>query len=224
MASDITEFFPAAGGGSLVSYDPLTLDRTVAQNANLTMKHSSTASQPVSGTQFWSYYETYSGGVGDYVQLPTTTSVYQTIVDITNTGKGGKLLNIISPLLFTSNTFTFKITIDGTETLIPITVSIDGRSRLVLGGLLEGETSSNTNYGPAFSYRSGSYSCNFGWQKNYNGFYTAGNASYMIPTDPGKVNHIEFKDSCKIEVIYTGTLPSYYSSTDYNAGAMIIQY
>lgn len=221
--SDLTDFFPAAGGGSLVSYDPLTLDRTIAQLQNITIKHSSTAAQYASGIQFWNYYE--NGGIGDYVQLPTTTSVYQTIVDVTNTGKGGKLLNIISPLLFTSNTFTFKITIDGTETLIPITASIDFRSRLILGGLLEGIPTSNTNYGPAFSYRSGSYSNNFGNQKNYNGFYTAGgNAFYMIPTDPGKVNHIEFKDSCKIEVIYTGTLPSYYSSTDYNAGAMIIQY
>ena len=221
--SDLTDFFPAAGGGSLVSYDPLTLDRTIAQLQNITIKHTTTAVQYASGATFWQYYETHSGGVGDYVQLPTTTSVYQTIVDVTNTGKGGKLLNVISPLLFTSNTFTFKITIDGTETLIPITVSIDQYSRLILGGLLEGTTSSNTNYGPAFSYRSGSYNNRTGFQKNYNGFYNPGNSLYIIPTDPGKVNHIEFKDSCKVEVIYTGTLPSYYSNTDYNAGAMIIQ-
>ena len=220
--SDLTDFFPAASGGSFVSYDPLTLDRTAVPGANISMKTNYNASQNPTGTQFWLYYEDYSDGVGDYVQLPTTTSVYQTIVDVTNTGKGGKLLNIISPLLYTSNTLTFKITIDGTETLIPV-VGISSYTRLVLGGLLEGKPVVPGTYGPAYTYRSGSYDNNFGNQKNYNGFYYSGTQYFMIPTRPQQTNHIEFKDSCKVEMIYTGTLASYWGTTDYRGGAMIIQ-
>ena len=221
--SNLTTFFPAAGGGSFVSYDPLTLDRTASPGDKLYIKTSYAGVQNPTGTTFWSYYEDYSDGVGDYVQLPTTTSVYQTIVDVTNTGKGGKLLNIISPLLYTSNTLTFKITIDGTETLIPV-VGISSYTRLVLGGLLEGKPVNNSgSYGPAYTYRSGAYDNNFGNQKNYNGFYYSGTQYFMIPTSPHKTNHIEFKDSCKVEMIYTGTLASYWGSTDYRGGAMIIQ-
>ena len=65
--SELTDFFPAAGGGSLVSYDPLTLDRTIAQYQNITIKSASTSVQYSSGTTFWAYYELE--GVGDYVQL-----------------------------------------------------------------------------------------------------------------------------------------------------------
>ena len=222
--SVLTDFFPAASGGSFVSYDPLTLDRTAVPGANISMKTSYGASQNPTGTSFWLYYEDYSDGVGDYVQLPTTTSVYQTIVDVTNTGKGGKLLNIISPLLNTGNTLTFKITIDGTETLIPV-VGISSYTRLVLGGLLEGRpTTGQGTYGPAYSYRGGAYDNNYGGnQKNYNGFHCSGTQYFMIPTSPHKTNHIEFKDSCKVEMIYTGTLPNNWASTDYRGGAMIIQ-
>lgn len=221
--SDLTDFFPAASGGSFVSYDPLTLDRTAAYGGNVSMKSSYSATKTTSDPNFWIYYEDYSDGVGDYVQLPTTTSVYQTIVDVTNTGKGGKLLNIIAPLLNTGNNLTFKITIDGTETLIPV-VGISQITRLVLGGLLEGRpTTGQGTYGPAYTYRSGAYDNNFGNQKNYNGFYYSGTQYFMIPTSPAKANHIEFKDSCKVEMIYTGTLPTAWGSHDQRGGAMIIQ-
>ena len=33
--SDLTDFFPATGGGSLVSYDPLTLNRVAVYATNL---------------------------------------------------------------------------------------------------------------------------------------------------------------------------------------------
>ena len=226
--SDLTDFFPAASGGSFVSYDPLTLDRTAIPGGNPAtgpfMKTSYAGTQTPTSTSFWLYYEDYSDGVGDYVQLPTTTSVYQTIVDVTNTGKGGKLLNIISPLLNTGNTLTFKITIDGTETLIPV-VGVDAYTRLVLGGLLEGRpTTGQGTYGPAYTYRGGAYDNNYGGnQKNYNGFHCSGTQYFMIPTSPAKANHIEFKDSCKVEMIYTGSIPSYYGTTDKRGGAMIIQ-
>tara|TARA_R110000803_G_scaffold27407_2_gene64108 strand:- start:275 stop:949 length:675 start_codon:yes stop_codon:yes gene_type:complete len=222
--SDLTDFFPAAGGGSFVSYDPLTLDRTAIPGGNIFMKTNYAATQNPTGANFWLYYEDYSDGVGDYVQLPPTTSVYQTIVDVTNTGKGGKLLNIISPLLYTSNTLTFKITIDGTETLIPV-VGISSYTRLVLGGLIEGKpTTGQGTYGPAYTYRSGAYDNNYSAnQKNYNGFHYSGIQYFMIPTSPAKTNHIEFKDSCKVEMIYTGTLASYWGTTDKRGGAMIIQ-
>lgn len=221
--SDLTDFFPAASGGSFVSYDPLTLDRTAVYGGNLGMKSSYYQTKNTSSTNFWSYYEDYSDGVGDYVQLPTTTSVYQTIVDVTNTGKGGKLLNIIAPLLNTGNTLTFKITIDGTETLIPV-VGISQLTRLVLGGLVEGRPVNNSGtYGPSYTYRSGAYDNNFANQKNYSGFYTSGVGYFMIPTSPAKTNHIEFKDSCKVEMIYTGTLPNNWGTIDQRGGAMIIQ-
>ena len=156
------------------------------------------------------------------MQLPETTSVYQTIVDVTNTGKGGKLLNIISPVLYSANTFTFKITIDGTETFIFVDMTDNSFSRLILGGLIDGKPTTTT-YGPSTSYQSGAYLNVTTNQYNYNGFYYSGTQWFMIPTSPAKVNHIEFKDSCKIEMIYTGSLINNWSTVDRRGGAMIIQ-
>jgi len=226
MASDITEFFPAAGGGSLVSYDPLTLDKTFNQaGANLLGIKRGTSSYSLTGNGvFWTHYADQSSGVGTYNgSLPNTTSVYQTIVDITNTGKGGKLFNIISPMLMAGASFTFKITIDGTATLIPISSVSVNYTRYVLGGLIEGKQTYSSTYGPEFSYRSGAYQSYFDTQRNDDGFYSPGFQNLSIPTSPTKVNHIEFKDSCKIEVIYSAISMPYYGATDKYCGAMVLQ-
>ena len=228
--SDLTDFFPAAAsGGSLVSYDPLTLDKTFNQAGGNTLgiKRGTSAFSFTGDGVFWTYYADQSSGVGTYNgSLPNTTSVYQTIVDITNTGKGGKLFNIISPMLQAGASFTFKITIDGTATLIPISSVSVNYTRYVLGGLIEGRPSGSTSdraYGPNFTYRSGAYNSYFDTQRNDDGFYSPGFQNLSIPTSPTKVNHIEFKDSCKIEVIYSAINIYYYGATDKYCGAMVLQ-
>jgi hypothetical protein len=230
MSSNLTTFFPAAGGGG-VSSDPNTLLKTVSNNQSrgLFMKRGATTSYHAGTSNFWSDYggSTNADSLGSYVLLPTTTASFETIVDFTNTGKGGKLCNIISPLVRSGTTaFTFKITIDGTQTLISVPSPIE-EGRYLLGGFIQGGTATPNTISTQFAYQGLAYTNYYSSNnKTADGFFTpsVGSANYYtVPISLTTMSHIDFKDSCKVEFGWTGTLQLYDGTVDRNAGAMIIQ-
>ena len=145
--SDLTDFFPATGGGSLVSYDPLTLNRVAVYANNLKSKYSSSVSYNSTLSQFWygvynAPYASY-GTNGAYIDMTLNSTSFQQIVSVSNVGKGGKLICVIGPTVAQNTTVTFKITIDGTATEIEYTNLFTSSMRPVLGGILAKGKSSN---------------------------------------------------------------------------------
>ena len=205
--SDLTDFFPATGGGSLVSYDPLTLNRVNVQMYSLKSKYSPSARiDSTNDYYFWDpfTFNTY-GQTGAYTDLTLNSSAFQTIVDITNTGKGGKLVCVIGPAVDINVTVTFKITIDGTATEIEYTNAYNNNAmRGCLGGLLAGEpVISTSNSGQIASPFNGGYSAyrDRTTITNSNGFANSyiGN-TWSLPTTFDGINQIQFKDTCKVEI------------------------
>lgn len=154
MSSNLTDFFPAGGGGgggSLVSYDPLTLNRVNVSETYMVSKYVQNAFLPTTHNYFWQSMTNNAasglGQVGAAIDMTTSSNAFQTIVDITNTGKGGKLICVVGPCVEVNVVVTFKITIDGTATEIEYTNLQGFRMRGVLGGILAGrpDTSSTTS-------------------------------------------------------------------------------
>ena len=207
--SDLTDFFPATGGGSLVSYDPLTLNRVNVQMYSLKSKYSQSARiDSTNDYYFWDPFtlNTY-GQTGAYTDLTLNSSAFQTIVDITNTGKGGKLICIIGPAVDYNVTVTFKITIDGTSTEIEYTnllTNMFGDARGVLGGILAGDpVVTTTNTGQIASPFNGGYNAyrHRDYITNSNGFANSNyNNIWTLPTTFDGINQIQFKDTCKVEI------------------------
>tara|TARA_B110000858_G_C17710379_1_gene430268 strand:+ start:94 stop:783 length:690 start_codon:yes stop_codon:yes gene_type:complete len=225
--SDLTDFFPATGGGSLVSYDPLTLNRVNIETNYLKSKYSYTATvNPSNDYYFWApFAQTTYGQTGAYTDLTLNSSAFQTIVDITNTGKGGKLICIIGPAVDYNVTVTFKITIDGTSTEIEYTnllTSMFGDARGVLGGILAGDpVVTTTNTGQIASPFNGGYNAyrHRDYITNSNGFANSNyNNIWTLPTTFDGINQIQFKDTCKVE-IKANTASS---STYFNRAGVIV--
>ena len=223
--SDLTDFFPATGGGSLVSYDPLTLNRVNIETNYLKSKYSYTATvNPSNDYYFWApFAQTTYGQTGAYTDLTLNSSAFQTIVDITNTGKGGKLVCIIGPAVDINVTVTFKITIDGTATEIEYTNAYNNNAmRGCLGGLLAGEPSiSTSNTGQIASPFNGGYNAyrHRDYITNSNGFANSNyNNIWTLPTTFDGINQIQFKDTCKVE-IKANTASS---STYFNRAGVIV--
>ena len=144
--SDLTDFFPATGGGGSVSFDPMTLDRRACYTHQLTLNYTATSPLYSQNSDFWTYWD----AIYDYATVPNNTD-YVTVKDITSAPRGGRLHSIIGPATQTGTT-NFKITVDGTEYIVPVsplqtsgTVTWGNNSRVVLGGSRYGRyVSSNT--------------------------------------------------------------------------------
>jgi len=225
--SDLTDFFPATGGGSLVSYDPLTLNRVNIETNYLKSKYSMTATvNPSNDYYFWQPFATTTyGQTGAYTDLAINSSAFQTIVDITNTGKGGKLICIIGPAVDYNVTVTFKITIDGTSTEIEYTnllANMFGDARGVLGGILAGDpVVTTTNTGQIASPFNGGYNAyrHRDYITNSNGFANSNyNNIWTLPTTFDGINQIQFKDTCKVEIKVNMAS----SSTYFNRAGVIV--
>jgi hypothetical protein len=219
--SDLTDFFPATGGGSLVSYDPLTLNRVAVNAANFKSKYASSASIASNNGTFWNgiYYAPYvSYGVnGAWIDMTLNSTSFQQIVSVSNVGKGGKLICVIGPTVAQNTTVTFKITIDGTATEIEYTNLIASAMRPVLGGILAGNPQiGSTNVGLIASpFDGGEQNIkSYTDATNSNGFAnaSAGINMFSLPTTFDGINQIEFKDTCVVEV--KASIPSGSSEAD----------
>jgi hypothetical protein len=210
--SNFSTFFPSAGGGggSLVSYDPLTLNRVNADELLFVSKYVQSAFLPSTHNYFWqsmtnATYGSLYGQVGAAIDMTTSSNAFQTIVDITNTGKGGKLICVVGPCVEVNVVVTFKITIDGTATEIEYTNLQGFRMRGALGGILAGrpDTTSTTS-GLTASPFDGKYyhsRSSTGGASNSNGFASGDVGNYWsLPTVFDGINQIQFKDTCKVEV------------------------
>ena len=216
--SDLTDFFPATGGGGSVSFDPMTLDRRACRTGQLTLNY--TASSPYYSIygNFWTYWN----GIYDYATVPNNTD-YVTVKDITSAPRGGRLHSIIGPAT-TTGTTNFKITVDGTEYIVPVSplqnysgVTWGGDSRVVLGGSRYGRFVSSTT--PNMNWAHGmSYETYWNDSQSNNGpggavNPRANNGNWLtMPADPYAYNGIYFKETLKIEVQCT----SLYSSGVYH--------
>lgn len=225
--SDLTDFFPATGGGSLVSYDPLTLNRVNVSAYSLKSKYSFSANVDATNDYYFWYpfaQSTY-GQTGAYTDLTLNSSAFQTIVDITNIGKGGKLICVIGPTVVYNTTVTFKITIDGTSTEIEYTNllgNVFGPMKGVLGGILAGDPiKTTTNSGEIASPFNGGYNAyrHREYISNSNGFANSNyNNFWSLPTTFDGINQIQFKDTCKVEI----KANTANSSTYFNRAGVIV--
>jgi hypothetical protein len=209
--SKFTDYFPTSGGGggSVTSYDPLTLNRVNAIENLFVSKYTQSAFLSTTHSYFWSSMTNNAvsgfGQVGAAIDMATSSSAFQTIVDITNTGKGGKLICVVGPCVEVNVVVTFKITIDGTATEIEYTNLKGFRMRGALGGILAGrpDTSSTTS-GLTASPFDGKYyhsRSSTGGASNSNGFASMDVGNYWsLPTVFDGINQIQFKDTCKVEV------------------------
>jgi hypothetical protein len=204
--SNLTDFFPA---GSLVSYDPLTLNRVNVSETYMVSKYTNSAWYNCTNQVFWNSMTNNAasglGQVGAAIDMATSSSAFQTIVDITNTGKGGKLICVAGPCVEVNVVVTFKITIDGTATEIEYTNLQGLRMRGMLGGILAGRPDNNsTTSGLTASPYDGKYyhfRNSTGGASNSNGFACSEVTNYWsLPTVFDGINQIQFKDTCKVEV------------------------
>ena len=204
--SDLTDFFPAAGGGSLISYDPLTLNRVNAYDSLLFSKRTSASVIDSLAVDFWASITTTTyGQTGAAIDMALGSTAFQQVVSVSNVGKGGKLVCVIGPSVLINKVVTFRITIDGTATEIEYTNIYDGQMRGCLGGILAGSPQSGaTNIGLISSPFNGGYyavrSTTYG--SNSNGFASTGaNTNYWsLPTVFDGINQIQFKDTCVVEI------------------------
>ena len=122
--SDLTDFFPAAsGGGGGVTSDPNDLHKTYVHANNLYYGGGGYSSQSTFWTKALPVFGT-KGLTTNNLTLPSDSTAYATMIDVTNTGKGGTLQTVVGPSHYNGSTggndVTFKFTIDGTVSL-PIT-------------------------------------------------------------------------------------------------------
>lgn len=204
--NNLTDFFPGAGGGGSVSFDPMTLDRRACYTNNLTLNYSASSPYQSNQSNFWLLWNS----IYDYATVPNNTD-YVTVKDITSAPRGGRLHSIIGPVTATGTT-NFKITVDGTEYIVPVSPLQTGgtatwgyASRVVLGGSRYGRhVSSNT---PDMWWAHGMAQDTFftsttanngpGGAVNPRGM----NYNYLtMPADPYAYNGIYFKETLKIEV------------------------
>ena len=226
--SDLTDFFPATGGGSLVSYDPLTLNRVAVYATSLKSKYASSASIASNNGTFWNgiYYAAYAaqGVNGAWIDMSLNSTSFQQIVSVSNVGKGGKLICVIGPTVAQNTTVTFKITIDGTATEIEYTNLFTSAMRPFLGGILAGNPQiGTTNVGLIASpFDGGEQNIkSFTEATNSNGFANASALVNMfsLPTTFDGINQIEFKNTCVVEV--KANIPSGSSQAD-KTGVIIV--
>ena len=205
--SDLTDFFPATGGGSLVSYDPLTLNRVNVSPTLLKAKSTNGSYNDSTNTvAFWNpITNTTYGQTGAAIDMALGSTAFQQVVSVSNVGKGGKLVCVIGPGVNVNAVVTFKITIDGTATEIEYTNVYGAEMRACLGGILAGQPQNgSSNAGLISSPFDGGYyharSNTYG--TNSNGFASTGANvnSWSLPTVFDGINQIQFKDTCVVEI------------------------
>ena len=229
--SDLTTFFPAAtggggSGGGLVS-DPRDLPATLVYPYYLQTKYADGAFRRADQTQWWNLFigngsgapgTSGTGGIKsayntDFASISVNT--YGTIADVTST-TGGIMRFCMAPLMnpANGNSYTFKITLDGTVYEIPGTVNNNfdtpsynfvaflgsvnwGQVNITSGtlaggqvtfnnyhGMLDGTPNGTTN-GPIDS---GQYFSNSQYS-NY----------YWLPVNLASMGGLKYKESLKVE-------------------------
>lgn len=201
--ANISDFFPAAGGGGGVFVtNPLELPRY--SFTNLEMKYAnSAATVDVSSSSFWTYW--------DYTRSSATLTAadtYVTVGEVTSSTNGGFLINVIGNGVATgTGTVTFRITVDGTAYTITsgdVPGSYPARNWACLGYFLAGVQPQNaTSYDARRSEHLNSY---WGSTNNNgmldNGFFKGWDYTYgTVPIDDiFSGPKLKFESTIKVEV------------------------
>jgi len=227
--SDLTDFFPAAsGGGGGVTSDPNDLHKTYVPSSELRFGSGTNSQSSAFWTQAMPVFGT-KGLTTNNLTLPSDSTAYATMIDVTNTGKGGTLQTVVGPNHYNQgnpsvpNDITFKFTIDGTVTEIvsqgSTTVnSAIAQCRPVLGALVPGNAT--TTYG--FPYYGITPATAWYQAYDYNGFRSINGYSNIpahLPTTFNLLNRIVFTDTFKLEIKSTNTI---YQSSQWNKCGLII--
>ena len=226
--SELTDFFPAASGGSgngLVSSPREMIGTWISDLANpvgisnFEFKYASLSGQVgVHDSGFYS--QVFDLGIFDksgyYTYTTSDLNTYKTLVDITSTDApyGGVFNGAYSPMANNTNTqkiHNYKITIDGTEYIItaetPTGQDLGGvRFTTAIGNfpmLPDGFLSSATQvYQPTVVNANSWFrnaSLRMGWKTN-NFTYTNYNAEFNLPTIISLMGGVPFKETLKVEL------------------------
>ncbi len=216
--SDLTDFFPAGGGGGGVSYDPISLERRIVNPSQFYLKTGLYINNNSTSSTFWNSYNL----LWDSVAV-TSSASYFTIKDVPSAPNGGRLHHVIGPCSASATQSTlFRITLDGTEYVIEGTGPLTTFQRFVLGGIpnLKPADFSSTGYASWFQPGNDNQSYMNAAEISTGGFIKPAqtNGFNMVPLDINLFNGINFKESLKIEV-QGGT----YSGSQYfnSAGAAV---
>jgi hypothetical protein len=207
--SKFTDYFPTAGGGgSTISNDPSTMDRNVVVRQKLSVHQGNGVEIRSDLSTFWDALKTTladSDPIGSYVSMPFSSQAYQTIVDLSYPGVGGKLFNVIGPCLVTGyqQLCTFKITIDGTATEIEYQM-IFNDARPLLGDFLTGRLTGATYPGGVSIGSTNTFNgrgSSTGQRGAFNGFSNLSNSNeLLVPSTFSGFSYITFEDTCKVEI------------------------
>tara|TARA_R110000737_G_C14382353_1_gene450769 strand:+ start:18 stop:713 length:696 start_codon:yes stop_codon:yes gene_type:complete len=228
--SKFTDYFPTAGGGgSTISNDPSTMDRNVVARQQLVVHQGNGVEKTSALPTFWDCLITTladSDPIGSYVSMPSNSQAYQTIVDLSYPGVGGKLFNVIGPCLVSGYQplCTFKITIDGTATEIEY-MMIFNDARPLLGDFLTGRLTASTTYPGGVSIGStntfNSRGGSTGARGAFNGFSNLSLSNVLlVPSTFSGFSYITFEDTCKVEIKHSYTINQ--SNERNNAAALYL--
>lgn len=216
--SNFSQFFPiptAGGTSSTISKDPSTMDRNITSRDKLVVHVVGGTETTSTQNTFWDSLTTTntdSDPIGSYISMPAASQAYQTIVDLSYPGVGGKLFNVIGPCQVTGaqQLCTFKITIDGTATEI-VCMMIFNDSRPLLGDFLTGRLVGTTYPGGVSIGSTNTFNArgNVTTARGaFNGFsnLSISNNTLLVPGTFSGFSYITFEDTCKVEIKNTVAL------------------
>ena len=212
--SNLTDFFPATGGGGGgMSTDPAEMSRVYVYQPRCEVKNAEGTHQFLH-QQYYNIFSNFKGGI--YTQL-TAADTYVTTHDITSSTTGGGVLHLLQfACLYQGaigDSSTCRVTIDGTEHIFSATLNsadAGGYYRPLMGNfVLDGQCRVTAAAG------GGTDTNNFG--NNYRAYWNGGSSELFsggfmpgsqnsvgftyVPTvgSMGQLGGIRFKESLKIE-------------------------
>jgi hypothetical protein len=218
--SNLTDFFPAAGGGGTHITNPLELPRYYAYTGRIQMKGTSTGVQVIDiQNDFWTLWNATRDSVDVAVD-----DTYYTIKDVSSSTNGGWFINAISPTV-QEGIITFRITVDGTVYTIEMNnpvYRVGYAGRFSIGSFLYNQQATTSSSTP-MQYPNGNLGftdASYGFL--HNGVFAADELGYqtVIIDNIFAGAKLRFESTFKIEVKAAN---KWTTTTPYNnAGATVV--
>jgi hypothetical protein len=210
--SDITTFFPAAGGSDIT--DPKLLPRIAVGpiTSSRLIKSGSTTLTGDNDMVFWNIFNSASLAESfSRIELSATYNTYETLVDVSSSTNGGYLNYILGSYINAGHTETYKITVDGVATEIVRSVPTGGGYQAsILGWVSPGKGSTsgpNGNAGPGAMGEQSAFQSTIAvgtptvlYNNISNGFRYGYQDAYTLPNAPWAYPNLKFKETLKVEI------------------------